>query len=130
MHRRTAQCKKVVEQNRQRLSTEEEGGVSSRAFSAYGRPLDMVTSFKYLGQVISASDGDCPEVIRNLDKAQAVWQRLMRILSREGAAPWVYGFFFKAMVHSMLIFGAETWVVTPRMGRVLVGFSRTRWKDG
>ena len=42
----------------------------------------------------------------------------------------VSGFFLKSVAQSVLIFGAETCMVTPRMGRVLVGFSRTRWKDG
>ena len=35
---------------------EEEREVTARAFSAYGSPLEMVTSFKYLGRVISATD--------------------------------------------------------------------------
>ena len=73
----------------------------------------MVTSFKYLGRVISAADDDCTVVVRNLAQAQVLWQRLMKILSREGAAPRVSGFFFKAMVQLVLLFGAETWVVTP-----------------
>ena len=45
----------------------------------------------------------------------------MRILSREGAAPRVFGFFFKATVQAVLLFGSETWVVTPRMGKSLGG---------
>ena len=32
------------------------------------------------------------------------------------------GFFFKAVVQAVLLFGTETWVVTPHMGRVLGGF--------
>ena len=32
------------------------------------------------------------------------------------------GFFFKAVVQAVLLFGAETWVVTPRMGQFLGGF--------
>ena len=43
-------------------------------------------------------------------------------LRREGLAPRVSGFFFKSMVQSVLVFGTEIWVVTPRMGRVLEGF--------
>ena len=31
-------------------------------------------------------------------------------------------FSFKAIVQAVLLFGSETWVVTPRMGRVLGGF--------
>ena len=34
----------------------------------------------------------------------------------------VSGFFFKAVVQSVLIFGGKMWVVIPRMGQVLGGF--------
>ena len=68
----------------------------------------MVTSFKYLGRVISAADNDCPKLVRNLAKARVVWWRLTQILRREGAVPQVSGFFFKSVVHSVLLFGAET----------------------
>ena len=54
---------------------------------------------------------------------------MSRILSREGAAPQVSGFFFKAVVQAVLLFGAETWVVTPCMGKAVGGF-RPRWRDG
>ena len=104
------------------LVAEEERAVTSGAFNAYGRPLDMVTSFKYLGQVISAVDDDFLVLVTNMDKVWAVWQRLMSIISREGAAPRGSEFFFKAVVQSVLLFGAETWVFTPRMGWVLAGF--------
>ena len=86
---------------------EEERAVTSRAFSAYGRPLEMVTSFRYPGRVISAADDDWLAVVQNLAKARAVWRRMTRILSREGARPWVSGFFFKAVVQSVLLFGVE-----------------------
>ena len=46
----------------------------------------------------------------------------MRIFSREGADPRMSGVFFKALVLVVLLFGAETWVVTPRMGRVMGRF--------
>ena len=88
----------------------------------YVRHLEITTSFKYLGQVISAADDYWSTVFRNLDKAQAVWRRLTRILIREGAAPRLFGFFFNARVQTVLLFGAETRVVTPRMGPVLGEF--------
>ena len=45
---------------------EEYQDVTSREFSAYGRPLEMVTSFRYLGRVILAAENDWPAVVRNL----------------------------------------------------------------
>ena len=81
----------------------------------------MVISFRNLGRVISAEDKDWPAVFRNSEKVRVVWRRMVRILSREGAEPRVSRFFFKSMVQSVLLFGAQTWLVAPRMGRVLGG---------
>ena len=89
----------------------------------------MVSYFKYLGRVISAADNECPAVVGNLEKSRAFWQRLTGIFSREGASPWVSGFFLKAMVQSVQIFGAEIWVVTSRMDQIRGGGSRTRWHN-
>ena len=62
---------------------EEEGRtVISRAFSAYGRPLEVVTSFRYLGRVISVVKYYLAAVFINLDKARSVWQRITRIFIR------------------------------------------------
>ena len=81
-HRRTAQCKKGSEQKRRHLAAEEERAFTCRAFSAYGTPLDMATSFKFLGRVISTADNDWTEVYRNLAEARVVWRSLTRTLSR------------------------------------------------
>ena len=91
-----------------KLVTDEARSVTSREFSAYGHPLKMVTSFKYLGIVISAADYDWLEVVQNILKVHMVWQRMLRIMSREGAILWVSGFFFKSVVQLVLLFGAET----------------------
>ena len=81
----------------------------------------MVTSFKYLGRLISAADDDWPLVAKKFPRARKVWIRMSCILSREGAAPRASGLFFKAVVQAILIFVLETWVFTPRMGKALGG---------
>ena len=95
---------------------------TERAFKAYGKPIDTVNKFKYLGRVMTAGDDDWPAVAGNLVKARKSWGRLTRILSREGADKRVSGNFFKAVVQLVLLFGAETWVVTPRIERALESF--------
>ena len=82
----------------------------------------MVTSFKYLGWVISATDKDWPDVVSKLDRAKTVWRRMSPIISRERVTPWVSGFFFKAVIQAIPIFRHETWVVNPRMGTALGSF--------
>ena len=97
------------------MEVQEERSATSRLLSVYGRTLEIVTSFKYLGRVILAADDDFMDVIWNLMKAREVWRRMMSILSREGERPRVSEFFLKSVVQSVLLFGAETGVVTPHI---------------
>ena len=55
-----------------------------------------------------------------------------RVLTREGADPRVMGMFYKAVVQSVLLYGCETWVVTPRVLAALEGFHNrmARWLSG
>ena len=62
------------------------------------------------------------EVAGNMVKTRKSWGRLQGILSRKGATKRVSGNFFKAVVQKVLLFGAETWVVSPRMERALSAF--------
>ena len=82
--------------------------VTERVFETYADPLENVTAFKYLGQVMMAGDYDWPTVVGNLHKARKSWGRLSLILSREGADPNVSGHFFKSVTQAVLLFGAET----------------------
>ena len=112
-----------------------------RAFQEYSRPIKTVTSFKYLGRVLTMADGDWPAVVGTLRKARKSWERLARIMGREGSNPRVSGVFFEAVVQELLLFGSDTWVMTPHMGRALVRFQHkvtrritwrhpNRWEDG
>ena len=74
-----------------------------------------MTVFNYLVQVLTEVDYDWLSVVGNLVKVRNSWGRLSRILSREGADPKVLGHFYKAVLQAVLLFGAETWVLTPRM---------------
>ena len=77
---------------------EETKAVTSRAFSAYGHPLDMVPSLKYLGRVILLLYDDWPAVVQKLAKARTVWWRMARILSREKVRLRMSTFLFKDVV--------------------------------
>ena len=86
-------------------------------FQAYGEPLDTVTLFKYLGRVLTAEDDNWPALSSNLRKSRKIWMWMTRILVREGADPRISRLFFKAVVKDVLLFGSETWVMTPHMER-------------
>ena len=65
---------------------------------------------------------NCPTVMVKLKKEKKSRVRLKRILSREWANLRVSGMLFKVVVQAVLLFGSETWVMTPCMERALGSF--------
>ena len=72
--------------------------------------------------MLTATDDDWPAVARNLQKARATWGRLARILEREGADPKVSRNFYIAVTQQVLLFRAESWVLTGKMEAALDAF--------
>ena len=135
------ESRRGMERKWRRLAEEEARKVTERSPTAYRVPLSQVTSFKYLGQFIAAEDDDWPEVMRNFWCARQKWMRLTRMLIREGADSRTLVQIYLAVVQSVLLYGSETWVLTPRMQRVLGGFPHRaahrltvrqprKWRDG
>ena len=118
-HHGTAMCKKGVKRKKRRMAEAGLRDSTERSFEAYAKPLETVSTFKYLGRVMTAGYHDCPAVAGNLVKARKGWGRLLRILIREGADKRLSGNFFKVVVQAVLLLGAETWVLTPRIERAL-----------
>ena len=47
--------------------------ITEMAFEAYGKQLEAVPSFKYLGRIMTAGDDDWLAVLGNLGKARKSW---------------------------------------------------------
>ena len=97
-HPATAQCARGSERKQRRLEEEELQESTEKVFRAYNEPLGNVTTFKYLGGMMTAGDDGWLTVAGNLQKSRKSWGRMPRILSREGADPKVSGQFFKTVV--------------------------------
>ena len=69
-----------------------------------------------------ANNDDWPAVVGNLGKARRSWGRLSRVLGREGADPKLSRAFYTAVTQAVLLFGADTWVLTPWMEKALDSF--------
>ena len=69
-----------------------------------------------------ASDEDWPAVAGNLRKSWEWWALISRILGQEGADYRIPGNFYKAVVQVTLLLVAESWVVSPHIGRTLGRF--------
>ena len=55
------------------------------AITAYGIHLSPVTSFTYLGRILSVVDNDWSEVVGNLQKARQERMWLTRVLISQGS---------------------------------------------
>ena len=67
-------------------------------------------------------NNDRVEVEQNLQRAQGKWGRLENILGREGADKITVERFYVAVVQAMILFGYDTWVLTPRLYKSLKVF--------
>ena len=88
---------------------------SERAFEAYREFIKNLLAFEYLERVLAAGDDDWLAVVGNLGRAWRSWGRLYQVLGQEGAYPKVLRTFYTAVAQAVVIFGAETWVLTLRM---------------
>ena len=79
-HYATTQCTKGAERKMRWMAEAELRESTERTFEAYGKPLENVPDFKYLGRVMTTGDNNCPEVAGNLPKAWKSWGSLSRIL--------------------------------------------------
>ncbi|KAL7523823.1 hypothetical protein ACHAXR_000346, partial [Thalassiosira sp. AJA248-18] len=91
-------------------------------FTAYDEELERVEVFKYLGRLLAFDDNDMRAVRNNLKKARKSWRMLSRLLRAESIGPRVCGMFYKAVVQAVLLFGSETWALTPSAMKCLEGF--------
>ena len=121
-HLATVKYAKGAERKIRRLAEEDMRESSKRAFQAYGEQLETVTLLTYLGQVLLAGDDDWLAVEGNLIKARKSLTRMTRILVQEEAYQSIYGLFLKVVVQVVLLFGSETWVLTPHMDPDLRSF--------
>jgi hypothetical protein len=91
-------------------------------FSVRDTPLDLVSSFQYLGRPLSCFGDDWAALRKNLDKARLRWALISRVLARERANPRVSAMFYKAAIQAVLLYSCETWSITSNMLAVLESF--------
>ncbi len=91
-------------------------------FTVHGDVLERVEVFWYLGRLLSQDDDNIQAVRSQLCKACGTWARVGQVLRRENAPPRVSAKFYKAIVQSVLLYGSETWVLSPAAMARLEGF--------
>ena len=83
--------------------------------------IEGFETFKCLGVILDRSKDNWTAVIWKVEKSRRVWNRLGKMIQREGADPRVSAMFYQAVVQIVLLFGAETWFLSEAMYRNLEG---------
>jgi hypothetical protein len=69
------------------------------------RPIEMVTTFKYLGRILTSRDNDWEAAYWHMKKAKQRWATISRVLACESASPRVSALFYKAVIQTVLLYG-------------------------
>ena len=110
-------------------------------FNVGGQVLKKSRQFRYLGRILDDEDDDNHAAFRQLKRAREKWGRIAGILNAEGANPKTMGYFYKAIVQAILLYGSESWTLTrnilkrfdsfhARVARYLTGRHIRQLEDG
>jgi hypothetical protein len=91
-------------------------------FFVESSPIETVPKFKYLGRFLSCDDRDDFTIANNLRKSRNRWGRCGRVLSAMHASPQVMARFYLAVCQAILLYGSETWVLSPHSLQQLDAF--------
>ncbi len=96
---------------------------------AYREELERVEVFKYLGRLIAYDDANKQAMRLNLRKARGCWARISHVLRAENTTARTCRMFYKATVQAVLLYGSETWNLSPTSVKRLEGFHiRAAWQ--
>jgi hypothetical protein len=121
-HHRTELCQRGWERKWQHAAAVRSQEALKRLFTAYGEELERVEVFRYLGRLIAYDDADNQAMQLNLRKARGCWAWISRVLRAENATARTCGMFYKATVQAVLLYGSETWNLSPTSVKRLEGF--------
>ncbi len=121
-HIHTEECRVGTARCHQRDMAVRSALALRQQFTVHGDVLERVEVFWYLGRLLSQDDDDIQAVRSQLCKARETWARIGQVLRRENAPPRVSAKFYKAIVQSVLLYGSETWVLSPAAMARLEGF--------
>jgi hypothetical protein len=128
-HTQTELCWDLCAWKRQHALTRDSWLALEMQFTTYGKELEQVLVFKYLGRLLACDDNDTQAMRGNLAKARKCWAWISCVLRAENAEPQVCVVFYKATVMSVPLFGSETWSLAPGTLKRLDGFHhRAAWR--
>ncbi len=128
-HRLSKECQVGVERRQQREMAVTAALALRQQFTIHGDVLERVEVYKYLGWMMAQDNDDTQAVRAQLWKARATWARVEKVLQGENTPPTVAAKFYLAIIQAILLYGSETWVISPQAMAQLEGFHiRAAWR--
>ena len=121
-HQRTEICRKGQRRRENERKQREQDASENVRFEVDGKAIERVKAFTYLGRTLSEDDNDTKCITDRIAKARAKWWRIAKILKSEGANAKIMAKFYKAVIQAVLLYGAESWVLTKENLRKLNSF--------
>ena len=111
-HKDSFTCKKGQQRRTNENLERKQKSAEDMDITVYGKKLERVTEFKYLGRILSQNDDDSKCIEQQLKRARARWNNVAQILKREGANAPTMARFYKAIIQAVLLYGSESWTIT------------------
>jgi hypothetical protein len=121
-HQKTATCRKARGRRTHEEMQDKQADAEEVKFTVYGKELERVGEFKYLGRVLADDDDDTASIVGNIKKARQRWNCIANILKREGANAKTMAKIYMAVVQAVLLYGADSWAVSDKNLRKLRTF--------
>jgi hypothetical protein len=111
--------------------------INSRPVTMRDTILEEVTSFVYLGSVVSIDGGSDEDIKVRINKARVVFNMLRKVWTSHVVSRRTKFRIFNTNVKAVLLYGSETWRTTKRMTHKLQSFInqylrrvlKIRWTD-
>ena len=123
-HQNSSTCRKARKRRENEVKQDQQKKAEGVEFHVNGKVLSRVREFTYLGRVFTEKDDDSICIERQIKKAKQRWYRIANILKREGANAICMARFYVTVVQAVLLYGADSWVVTEKDMNKLESFHK------
>lgn len=121
-HWTSRECQRLTARREAEFQRSRQEAAQAAELFVDGQAIHRVTQFKYLGRLLDEGDDDSPAAMRQLARASETWRRFNAVLSRQGASARTRGYFYKAVVQAILLYGSESWTLPESTLRNLRSF--------
>ena len=87
-----------------------------------GTPVEEVTSYTYLGQLLSSNGKNEDDIIRRISIARSTFNKMRSTLTNKSISFETRKRIMRCYIWSTLLYGAETWTLTSAMVKRLEAF--------